>query len=93
MFLEVNLVKLYVEMILLDFRTSPIKADQGMHLVLRQIGNQVLLDPISIQPLNCLHLNFLQVKLALELRYEDQQRSLSERETRLKEKVLCKCHV
>ena len=80
-------------MILLDLGTRPIKADQGMHLVLRQVGNQVLLDPISIQPLNCLYLNFLQVKLTFELRDEDQQRSLSERETRLKDKVLCECHV
>ena len=73
------------------------------HLVLRLglyffdrhplVGTQGLLDPISIQPLDFLHLNFLHVKLTLELRDEDQQRSLFERETRLEEEILCESHV
>ena len=59
MFLEVDLVKFDVEMVLLNVGTIPIKADQGMHLVLREVGNQVLLDPSSIQPINFMYFNFL----------------------------------
>jgi hypothetical protein len=111
-FLEVDLAKLDVEMVLLEFGARPIKTDQGMHLVLGLrfwllvgrlcfstfvrhplVGTQGLLHPISIQPLYCLHLDFFHVKLTLELRDEDQQRSLFERETRLEEKVLCESHV